>query len=150
MITFILVYQVLSIQNSTQKEKLLLKCNFAQNSSDYEGLTPLWRHTHVYCRPYTYCRRKQFMPVLAAHIIALKHIHVLSPATVCQYRPFFFSGQNEDNICGTETLTDCHQQQNNASELKQTIAKNLKNAIILKYLYILLKIIKSQLSALHS
>ena len=26
-----------------------------------------------YCRPYTYCRRRQLMPVLSAHIIALKH-----------------------------------------------------------------------------
>ena len=27
-----------------------------------------------YCRLYTYCRLRQYMPVLAAHIVALKHI----------------------------------------------------------------------------
>ena len=31
----------------------------------------------MYCRFYTYCRQRQFKPVRAAHILALKHI--LSP-----------------------------------------------------------------------
>ena len=26
----------------------------------------------IYCRPYTYCRRRKFMPVHSAHIVALK------------------------------------------------------------------------------
>ena len=34
----------------------------------------------MYCRPYSYCRRRQFMPVLSAHIVALRHI--LSLATI--------------------------------------------------------------------
>ena len=28
----------------------------------------------IYCRPYTYCRRRQYIPVHLAHIVALKHI----------------------------------------------------------------------------
>ena len=39
----------------------------------------------IYCRFYTYCRRRQFMMVLAANIVALKHI--LSPGWVyCRRR----------------------------------------------------------------
>ena len=51
----------------------------------------------IYGRPYTHCRRRQFMPVLAAHIIALNH--VLSPATIRDNIDHFFSGQRGDNAC---------------------------------------------------
>ena len=39
----------------------------------------------IYCRPYIYCRRRQFMPVLlSTHIVSLKHLYC-----ICLYRYFF-------------------------------------------------------------
>ena len=34
----------------------------------------------IYRRPYTFCRRRQFMPVLPANIVTLKYILSFSPA----------------------------------------------------------------------
>ena len=53
-------------------------------------------------RPYTYCRRCQFMPVHSAHIVALKHI--LSPVTIYADIDTFFQGLWRENIC-FKTLT---------------------------------------------
>ena len=39
-----------------------------------------WVCVDIYCLHYTYCRRRQFMPISATHIVKGKHF---IPATIC-------------------------------------------------------------------
>ena len=48
----------------------------------------------IYCRPYTYCHRRQFTPILPAHIVVLEHI--LLPATIYGDIDFFHRYGNND------------------------------------------------------
>lgn len=63
----------------------------------------------IYCRPYTYCRRRHFMPVLLAHIVALKH--KLSPSTIYVDIDYFFQA-NGATIYALNFGTCCRRQQN--------------------------------------
>ena len=56
--------------------QILLNCFYKTSFSKTKG--GLWRYILSFC---TYCRRRQYVPTLTAHIVV--HRHILSPATIC-------------------------------------------------------------------
>ena len=103
------------VQNA--KGALSSKSNWAENKKKYAKIIQIWERVtnlhnfkfhlytlenetetsilnvcgDIYCRPYIYCHRQQFMPVLAAHIVASKH--TLSPE-LNHYHAYIVIGDN--------------------------------------------------------
>ena len=70
-----------------------------------------------------YCRRRQYTPVLAAPIVALKHIISLSPATIyAEFHTFFQA--NWATIYAFIFDSSCPRQQNMPLAFKQVVAEN--------------------------